>query len=261
MTELQSGDNRDLNSPANWRRTRRNMLAIGGILSGAVFANAKSAKAWNPCNHCLLRGTRVLTPHGERRVEDLAIGDAVVTLRGESRIQWIGRRLSSRETNKEGWVRGILPVRFSRGALAPNLPHSNLWVSQEHALLIDDLEIRAVELVNGTSIAIDTCENSNQIEYLHIKVADASFIFAEGVPSESLVFSNSFGLGAFDNIEEFEQLHGSAEVPSAREVIALGRRARIQSHLRSALSPWMDRRTEFDKVRDRLQERADKLAA
>jgi hypothetical protein len=41
-------------------------------------------------------------------------------------------------------------------------------------------------------------------------------------------------------------------------VIALGRRRdRVKSHLRSALSTWIDQRTEFDRVRDRLQERAD----
>jgi hypothetical protein len=32
----------------------------------------------------------------------------------------------------------------------------------------------------------------------------------------------------------------------------------MKSHLRSALSPWIDRRTEFERVRDRLQERAEK---
>jgi Hint domain len=272
MRELQKQDTRGVGGLSNWQRTRRNILAIGGILGGAMFAGAKSAKAdddwdWDPFrhhhhhDHCFLRGTRVLTPCGERRVEDLEIDDAIITLRGESRIQWIGRRLSLRKANKASWANEILPVRFSRGAVGPNLPHSDLWVSQEHALLIDGVSIRAVELANGKSIAIDFCENANELEYLHIKVADPSFIFAEGLPSETLVFSNVFDIGGFDNIEEYQRLYGSAEIAGSRDVIALGRRDRIKSHLRSALSPWIDRRTEFDKVRDRLQERADELAA
>jgi len=273
MSELQREDTRGLGDLSNWRRTRRNILAIGGILSGAIFTKVKSAKAdndwdWDPFHHhhrhhdhCFLRGTRVLTPSGEQRVEDLSIGDVVVTLHGESRVQWIGRRLSSRKANKDPWATGILPVRFSRGALAPYLPHTDLRVSQEHALLIDGTSIRAVELVNGKSIAIDPCENTNEIEYLHIKVAGSSFIFAEGVPAETLVFSEDSDAQGFDNFEEYQPLSGSAEIASSRDVIALGGLSRIKSHLRSAVSPWIDRRTEFDKVRDRLEERADKLAA
>lgn len=252
-------------SSSNWRRTRRNILAVGGILSGALFARVKSAKAhdwdYDPGrHHCFLRGTRILTPCGERKIEDLEIGDRIVTSRGESRIQWIGR-LSLRESNKEVWTERIMPVRFARGALAPNLPHTDLWVSQEHALLIDGLLVRAVDLVNGRSIAIDCRENSTEIEYLHIKLADPDFIFAEGVPSETLIFSDHSSEGGFDNFEEYERLYGSVDRVATRDVISFGRRARIKSHLRSALSPLIDRRTEFDKVRDRLQERGDRLAA
>jgi Hint domain len=275
MSELQTKYNREPKGSSNWHRTRRNILAIGGILSGAILGGANSAKAddsgwdWNPFHHhhhhherCFLRGTRVLTPSGERRVEDLAIGDAIVTLRSESKIDWIGHRSSFRSANECAWPSKTLPVHFAKGALAPNLPHSDLWVSQEHALLLDGLAIRAVELLNGTSITIDACENASEIEYFHVKVSDGGFIFAEGVPSESLVFGDAFGIGGFDNIEAFDGLYGPPSTSTgARDVVALGRRERIKSHLRSALSPWIDRRTKFDRVRDRLQERADRLAA
>jgi hypothetical protein len=184
------------------------------VKSASAFDRYRDYRDYRDCDPvdpgCFLRGTRLLTPRGERKVEDLEIGDAVVTSGGESRIQWIGRRLCLRKSNKEVWADGSLPVRFSRGALAPSLPHSDLWVSPKHALLIDGLLIQAVELVNGTSITIDSCENSTEIEYLHIKIADPNFIFAEGVPSESLAFTDRFSLGAFDNSEEF---HRSMELP------------------------------------------------
>jgi hypothetical protein len=43
--------------------------------------------------------------------------------------------------------------------------------------------------------------------------------------------------------------------------IASGSRARLLSHLRSALSPWYDRRRPFDRIRDHLWDRSDALAA
>jgi hypothetical protein len=205
---------------------------------------------------CFLRGTQIATPSGECRVEELAIGDPVITLGGVAyKIQWIGRRLCAP-------TKANLPVRFARGSLAPNLPHADLLVSQEHALLIHGLLIRAIELVNGISITIDPCESLTEIEYLHVKLANPDvLIFAEGVPSETLIFVNGFGLGGFDNADEYERLYGVPEIGKRGDVIAFYRgRDRLKSHLRGALSPWIDRRTAFDRVRDHLLERADLVA-
>jgi hypothetical protein len=169
---------------------------------------------------CFLRGTQIATPSGERRIEELAIGDPVITSGGVAyKIQWIGRRLCAP-------TKANLPVRFAGGSLAPNLPHADLRVSQEHALLIDGLLIRAIELVNGMSITIDPCESLPEIEYLHIKLANPDdLIFAEGVGSETLMFNDRIELRGFDNGEEYRRLYGLPEIGRRGDVVAFYRAA------------------------------------
>jgi len=64
----------------------------------------------------MLRGTRILTCRGTERVDRLSIGDHVVTTRGEKPI---------------------------------NVPHSDLYLSPMHAVLIDDVLIEVKDLVRG----------------------------------------------------------------------------------------------------------------
>jgi hypothetical protein len=111
--------------------------------------------------------------------------------------------------------------------------------------------------VNGSSIVIDSCDGLLEIEYLHIKVAGHDLIFAEGAASETLGFSSA-NLRSFDNFAEYERLYGAADIGGPLvpfdSVSLPGGRARLRSHLRSALSPWVDHRTKFEVIRDRLQE-------
>ena len=74
---------------------RHSGSAKGGVMAVAV---------------CFLKGTRIWTPHGERRVEDLRISDLVVTSSGEAKpIQWVwGRRFERRCGQK--WAEEIAPI-------------------------------------------------------------------------------------------------------------------------------------------------------
>ena len=56
---------------------------------------------------CFLRGTRIRTPEGDRRIEELKIGDPIVTLSGESKpIKWIGHQ---RFKSAECWPKDFEP--------------------------------------------------------------------------------------------------------------------------------------------------------
>jgi hypothetical protein len=233
---------------------------MGGVLSGAVLSRVNRAFALAP-PPCFLRNTHILTAQGERPVEDLSIGDLVMTVGGQAKpIEWIGRRRHTRAAG-EKWATDIVPVRIARGALAEDLPHADLFLSQKHCLLIDGRLIRAGDLVNGMSISFASREDLMEIEYLHIRLSGHDAIFAEGVATETLLFDAS-SRKSLDNLEEYARLYGTvdiAERPYA-PVYALSDQGRLWSHLRSATSPWLDRRNAFDRARDALWERAEALA-
>jgi hypothetical protein len=271
------------------RRTRRNLLAAGGLLAGAALSliGTCNAIAGGPVplpgpgggpvplpgpgggpvpapgggpgpaggNACFLRGTRLLTPEGEREIEDLRIGDLVTTLSGEAKpIKWIGRRVYRQSTGSR-YPESVLPVRVATGALGPDAPHRELFISQHHALWVDGLFIRAIDLVNGSSITLESAAELSEVEYLHVKLARHDVILAEGAPSETLLV-HSGNVERFDNFVEYLRLFGrdSAEEARCAPIAFESRGERIMSRLRSAASPWVDCRNGFDKARDRIEE-------
>ena len=81
---------------------------------------------------CYLVGTQIATTEGEVAVEQLAVGDLVLTPSGEARrIVWIGigRVLATR-----GRRNAATPVIVRKGALADNVPHRDLRVTKGHSL-------------------------------------------------------------------------------------------------------------------------------
>jgi hypothetical protein len=84
---------------------------------------------------CFTPGARIATDQGEVRVEDLRVGDRVLTRdSGYQEIRWIGRRdLTAEEVAARPDFR---PVRIGRGSLGLNLPERDLVVSPQHRMLL-----------------------------------------------------------------------------------------------------------------------------
>jgi len=120
-------------------------VKIGAILLPAAFGTIRSAFAGPPGPgggpppppppgggprggiNCFLKGTKIRTVAGERKIEDLAIGDLLPTMFGGVRpIQWIGHYPF------KPWVKDAQPVRIARSALAPDVPHADLYATAAH---------------------------------------------------------------------------------------------------------------------------------
>jgi hypothetical protein len=207
---------------------------------------------------CFLKGTRIWTPDGESRVEDLQIKDLVVTASGEAPIQWVWARRFERQPAQE-WAEGIAPVRVARSALGPNVPHRDLYLSRYHCLYIDGVLIPAVDLINGSTIARVNGIHWREIEYFHFKLERHSVIYAEGAACETLR-----AVAATDNVEfeEYRRLYGEPSLPDEPAAPVLGYnggRARLRGRIRSAVSHVVDVRSKLEIVRDNLSERARSL--
>ncbi len=155
---------------------------------------------------CYCRGTLILTDKGEVAVEDLKIGDLLVTKSGAARpIRWIGTR--SYNGRFAAGNRDILPVLIKADALGDNVPKRDLWVSPLHAMYLDGVLIPAMHLVNGTSIV--QVESFDTVEYFHLELDTHDVIVAEGALSESFIDDDSRAM--FHNAPEYALLYPTAE--------------------------------------------------
>jgi len=135
---------------------------------------------------CFVPGTRVSVPGGMARVEDLTVGDLVLTQdHGPQPIRWIGQRTVP--------GRGAFaPVHISVGALGD---HGELWVSPQHRILLSDWRAQvyigedevlcpAHALINGDTIHRAPCDT---VIYVHLMFDAHEIILAEGLATESFM--------------------------------------------------------------------------
>jgi hypothetical protein len=210
---------------------------------------------------CFLRGTRIWTPSGESKVEDLRVNDLVVTSSGEAKpVQWVWGRRFERQSGQE-WAEEIIPIRVKQSALGPNAPHRDLYLSRYHCLYLDGVLIPAVDLINGSTIARIDSIHLKEIEYFHIKLDRHSVIYAEGAACETLQAVNAVNSEKRE-FEEYRRLYGEPSLPDEPAAPVLGYnggKARLTGRIRSVVSHVVDIRSKLEIVRDDLRERARTL--
>jgi Hint domain len=254
-----------------FRITRRNVIAIGSILAASIMEGCRNDalpshdylrqyhRHGEP--NCYLKSTQILTDHGYKKIEELVIGEHLITQnRGRRRIQWIGRRSCSRAPDG-AWIQLVKPVKIARNAFGDKIPDADLFVSQGHRIYLHDMFIKSIDIVNGDTITVVDIDDVDQIIYFHLLIEGGHcIIFAQNTPSETLLLDEE-AVKRFDNwspqvFESISKSNGNLDTICAPLFTCndFGRRARLRSHLRSALSPWIDCRSQSDKVRDHLME-------
>lgn len=188
---------------------------------------------------CYLRGTHILTPTGEVLVENLSIGDFVMTrFGGMRRISWIGRSryaLSAAEKSRD-----VAPVCVHAGALGDDLPARDLYISAGHSMLVGDQLLLARNLVNGVTITQDTtgAKSAPLIDYFQIDLGVHDCVVAEGAWSES--FADGPALrDRFSNVAEFYAQNPNYRPPEELDLCAP--RPEKGTRLSTALRPIVAR--------------------
>ncbi|MGV1761077.1 Hint domain-containing protein [Rhizobium sp. P44RR-XXIV] len=191
VTNVQSGDRIEVAGSASVQQSGNTVTFYGalGILSplgsytipAGVTYTYDAATDTLTFTSCFMRGTLIRTPEGDVPVEDLRVGDLVVTHKGVAEIKWVGRRMIDPKAIDK--PRETLPIRIQAGAIAENIPARDLFVSPDHCMFLEESLIPAKFLVNETTITQEA--TLAPFEYYHIELDQHSIILAEGAQTET----------------------------------------------------------------------------
>ncbi len=134
---------------------------------------------------CFAHGTKLRTASGNVCVEDLKVGDMVMTRdHGPQPVRWIGSRTVAAAGT-------LAPVVIREGALGNT---GELVVSPCHRMMLNDWRAEAMVGSQEVLVAARDLVGQNDgmavreggtVEYFHVMFDRHEIIFAEGAPSES----------------------------------------------------------------------------
>ncbi|WP_170329503.1 Hint domain-containing protein [Ruegeria arenilitoris] len=161
---------------------------------------------------CYAAGTLIQTPIGDRPIEDLRPGDLVNTAdHGPQPILWAG-------SSRKAALGKLAPIVIKTGALGNA---RDLVVSPQHRMLVQDWRlqlyfdtdtslVRAMDLVDDDQIYRRI---GGFVTYHHFLLEQHEIVFAEGIPSESLMPGSC----------AMESLETTAQAEIIEALVAVGR--------------------------------------
>ncbi|OUI91571.1 membrane protein [Acetobacter indonesiensis] len=138
--------------------------------------------------NCFLSGSLIRTPSGDVAVEEISIGDEVITFDWKTnqeisqQVIWVGKANTQVKPHlsddEAGW-----PVRILKNAISEGVPFKDMLITPEHCLFFEGKFVPARMLVNGASIFFD--KSITSYDYYHVETAQHSVITADGILTES----------------------------------------------------------------------------
>lgn len=175
---------------------------------------------------CFVLGTLIDTPRGPVAIENLRVGDLVHTKdNGAQPIRWIESSETSVRRMKE--KPNLYPVRVKAGALGRGMPRRDLFVSQQHRLLVSGPAVQVLlgereALVAAKSLCnwpgIDIIEPDGPVHYYHALLDRHEILDAEGAPAESLYLGEEAIVGmSSEGLQELADIFDRAQINSLDE--------------------------------------------
>ncbi|MEL6641420.1 MAG: Hint domain-containing protein [Pseudomonadota bacterium] len=163
--------------------------------AGTVFFNNGTTMTFSEIENvvpCFTPGTLIATPRGERAVEDLKVGDRVITRdNGIQEIAWVGhKRITGQQLVQNPH---LTPILIKRGALGQGLPERDMMVSPNHRMLVasdktqlyfEETEVLAAakHMIGASGIhAVDVMATT----YIHFMFERHEVVLSNGAWTES----------------------------------------------------------------------------
>ncbi len=182
------------------------LFSTGGDGTGGTLVTAQA---------CYAAGTRIVTARGAIAVERLRPGDLVRTVAGQWRpiTRLTRQRVDGARHPRpaDAW-----PVCVAAHAVAPGRPARDLWLSPDHALLLEGVLIPVRYLLNGATVRQMP---AGMIEYWHVALPTHDVLLAENLPAES--FLPTEGRAAL--VLRQWRAHGAARLVTAGPKLAAAR--------------------------------------
>lgn len=183
---------------------------------------------------CFAAGTLIITATGPKSVEDICVGDEVLTRDdGFQPVRWAGTRALDAEYLAQN--PDFASVLISAGSLGNNLPRRDLRVSPGHRILLSghqaeilfgerEVLVAASDLVGQPGVTSDP----RPVTYVHIMFDNHQIIDSEGAWSESFqpadVTLNGLGTAQREELlalfPELATHKGQRDFATARRVLA-----------------------------------------
>jgi hypothetical protein len=138
---------------------------------------------------CYAKGSLILTNYGYVPIENIKVGDIIVTKGEIYNNEFI--KNEEFETKPVVWTSKFSvnhlnsnsrPICIQKNALG-NCPFEDLYVSPGHRIILDNKMMLVKDMINGTTIYQDM--NCTEVEYYHLEFDKHRAIVANGVLTES----------------------------------------------------------------------------